>query len=112
MKGHVTLSTLILHGLPHLTDIPMRCQTTTSTGRTGYPNGLAGENIPLLGRVIAIADAYSAMTSNRPYRVRKSVEEALLELEKCSGTQFDPSLVAAFVDMVRGQQDEQIKRAA
>lgn len=63
---------------------------------TGYPDGLAGEEIPLGARIIFVADAYDAMTSERVYRSRLSEEEALAELERCSGTQFDPQIVAAF----------------
>lgn len=63
----------------------------------GYPMGLAGDEIPEFARVIAVADAFDAMTSNRSYRGARSVEEAIADLEKWSGTQFDPALVDAFV---------------
>jgi len=69
----------------------------------GYSRGLAGERIPLLGRILAIADAYSAMTLDRPYRKGLSVAEALAELERGSGAQFDASLVAPFVAWARRQ---------
>lgn len=69
---------------------------------TGYPSGLKGNNIPLDARIIAIADAYEAMTSPRPYRERTlSYEEALDELERHKNTQFDPELVTAFVNQMR-----------
>ncbi|WP_029214839.1 bifunctional diguanylate cyclase/phosphohydrolase [Kallotenue papyrolyticum] len=61
----------------------------------GYPDGLAGEAIPLLARIIAVADAYAAMTSERPYRRARQPHEALRELQRCAGTQFDPAVVAA-----------------
>jgi len=64
---------------------------------TGYPDGLAGDNIPLDARIIAVADAYEAMTSPRPYRKKTlTPEEALEELKRCADTQFDPELVKAF----------------
>ena len=63
----------------------------------GYPEGLAGEEIPLLARVVAVADAYEAMTSDRPYRRGKSPEEALREIQDLAGTQFDPRIAQAFV---------------
>jgi HD-GYP domain-containing protein (c-di-GMP phosphodiesterase class II) len=64
---------------------------------TGYPSGLAGENIPLDARIIAVADAYEAMTSPRPYRESTFThEEAVEELERHMGTQFDPELVRVF----------------
>jgi diguanylate cyclase (GGDEF)-like protein/PAS domain S-box-containing protein len=63
----------------------------------GYPTGLAREDIPLECRILAIADAFDAMTSDRPYRRAKSPEEAAAELRRCAGTQFDPFLVERFV---------------
>jgi putative nucleotidyltransferase with HDIG domain len=62
----------------------------------GYPDGLAGEEIPLLARIVAVADAYEAMTSHRPYRRALSPEEALARIRKESGAQFDPAVVEAF----------------
>ncbi|MDD2371210.1 MAG: PAS domain S-box protein [Firmicutes bacterium] len=62
----------------------------------GYPRGLAGDNIPLIARIINVADSYEAMTANRSYRKGMTHEEALAELKKCSGTQFDPYIVATF----------------
>jgi diguanylate cyclase (GGDEF)-like protein/putative nucleotidyltransferase with HDIG domain len=62
----------------------------------GYPDGLRGEEIPLGARIIFVADAYDAMTSDRVYRARRSHEEALAELRRCAGTQFDPMIVDAF----------------
>jgi diguanylate cyclase (GGDEF)-like protein len=67
----------------------------------GYPEGLAGEAIPLEARIICVADSFSAMTAERPYRGRMSLEEACVELERCAGSQFDPAVVGAFVEEVR-----------
>jgi HD-GYP domain-containing protein (c-di-GMP phosphodiesterase class II) len=64
----------------------------------GYPTGRAGEDIPVEGRVLAVADAYDAMTSTRPYRRALSPEHALEEIESCAGTQFDPGIAALFVE--------------
>jgi diguanylate cyclase (GGDEF)-like protein/putative nucleotidyltransferase with HDIG domain len=64
----------------------------------GYPDGLRGEEIPLGARIIFVTDAYDAMTSDRIYRPKLSSQEALAELERCAGTQFDPGIVAAFVE--------------
>ena len=63
----------------------------------GYPQGLIGESIPLLSRILAVTDAYDAMTSDRPYRPAMSTEEACKEIERCSGTQFDPVAAAALL---------------
>lgn len=69
----------------------------------GYPDGLKGDNIPYLSRIIAVADTYDAMTSHRPYRNALSVDVAMAEINHCSGTQFDPEVVVAFmsVDMAK-----------
>jgi diguanylate cyclase (GGDEF)-like protein len=61
----------------------------------GYPHGLAGDEIPIESRIILVADAYEAITADRPYRMHRSADEALAELERWSGTQFDPTCVAA-----------------
>ncbi len=63
----------------------------------GYPDGLAGEEIPLGARVLAVADSFEAMTANRPYRKALSEERAVAELRRCAGTQFDPAVVDAFL---------------
>ncbi len=65
----------------------------------GYPDGLKGEEIPLAGRIIAIADTYDAMTSTRPYRTALSHEVAIAEIKRCAGTQFDPKLAELFVSL-------------
>ncbi len=64
---------------------------------TGYPAGLEGEGIPLVGRIIAVADAYDAMTTNRPYRMKLNHAQALVELRENAGRQFDPAVVKAFI---------------
>lgn len=66
---------------------------------SGYPDGLSGEGIPLAGRIIALADTYDAMTSTRPYRTALSHEVAISEINRCSGTQFDPELAKKFVEI-------------
>jgi putative nucleotidyltransferase with HDIG domain len=67
----------------------------------GYPTGRRGKAIPLHARIVAIADAFDTMTAPRPYRRSVTVEAALAELERCSGTQFDPELVPVFAAMMR-----------
>ena len=68
---------------------------------SGYPDGLAGQNIPLHARIVAVCDAFHAMTSTRPYRQRRTPEFALAQLEAGKGTQFDPIIVDYFVQMMR-----------
>lgn len=67
----------------------------------GYPSGLRGEQIPLEARIIGVADAFSAMVSDRTYRAPLSPDDACAELERCAGTQFDPGIVRVFVEEVR-----------
>ena len=70
----------------------------------GYPLGLKGCRIPLPCRIVAIADAYAAMVNDRPYRKAISHEAALLELQRCAGTQFDPGLVKIFIAMSKAHE--------
>jgi HD-GYP domain-containing protein (c-di-GMP phosphodiesterase class II) len=67
---------------------------------TGYPFGLSGTTVPLLSRVLAVADAYDAMTSDRPYRPAIDPAAARLELEFNAGSQFDPAVVQAMIDLI------------
>lgn len=66
----------------------------------GYPGGLAGTQIPLGSRIIAVADSFDALTTDRPYRAARSRPEALQEIIRCTGPQFDPAVVAAFCDSI------------
>jgi HD-GYP domain-containing protein (c-di-GMP phosphodiesterase class II) len=72
----------------------------------GYPDGLGGEDIPLLSRIIAVADAYNAMTSDRPYREAMPSRVARLRLAQAVESQFDTSVVAAFEAILTGANDE------
>lgn len=71
----------------------------------GYPEGLSGESIPLLSRIISVVDAYDAMTNDRSYRTAMSPEEAQEELKRCAGSQFDPFVVSAFIQMLQEDPD-------
>jgi HD-GYP domain-containing protein (c-di-GMP phosphodiesterase class II) len=66
---------------------------------TGYPTGRAGEEIPVEARVLAVADAFDAMTSDRPYRPALNHDAAVAEVERCSGSQFDPAIVDIFLEL-------------
>ena len=70
----------------------------------GYPDGLAGEHIPLAAKVIAVCDAYHAMRSDRSYRSAMSEHDALAELEHCSGSQFDPRIISAFLEVLHAAE--------
>ncbi len=73
---------------------------------SGYPKGLKGEEIPLMARILSIADAYDAMVSCRPYRKSRTKDEAIEEIKKYSGSQFDPKLVEIFVSKIAKRLDE------
>ena len=68
---------------------------------SGYPWGFSADEIPLVARIFAVVDAYDAMTCNRPYRKAMTASQALEEIERCAGTQFDPAIVAAFLPIAR-----------
>ncbi len=76
----------------------------------GYPRGLSGQNIPVVGRIVSIADAYDAMTSDRAYRRALSHEVAIGEIERCAGTQFDPELADAFVKLIEAWRTQMRER--
>jgi putative nucleotidyltransferase with HDIG domain len=73
---------------------------------SGYPNGLKGKAIQLESRILAIAEAYDAMTSKKSYRKELTKEEAIKELKKCSGTHFDAEIVNVFVEQVLAEHEE------
>jgi diguanylate cyclase (GGDEF)-like protein len=77
----------------------------------GYPSGLKGEAIPLESRIIAVADSFSAIISERPYQAARGVEEACAELQRCAGSQFDPEVVRLFIDEVRRRPPETPERS-
>ncbi len=102
MKLHPEIGARILKDVPFLS--PAAPYTRFHHERwdgSGYPKGLAGEQIPIEGRLLAIADAFDAMTSNRVYRRGRSPEAAIEEVERCAGNHFDPTLAKLFVEVYR-----------
>jgi putative nucleotidyltransferase with HDIG domain len=98
MKTHPDLGAKIIANIPFLQEVAViiRAHHERWDGN-GYPEGLAGERIPQGARIFAVADSFDAMTSDRPYRRGRPLEEALSEIERCAGTQFDPAVVGAFL---------------
>lgn len=102
MEQHARIGaelTAAIAPLAHLAPAVRSCQEHWD-GR-GYPDGLVGEEIPLAARIIAVADAYDAMTSDRSYRLALPPAAVEAELRRCAGTQFDPAVVDAMVDLIR-----------
>ena len=118
METHTVEGQRLLHrvggALREIGDIVRACHERWD-GK-GYPDGTAGEAIPLIARIVCCCDAFNAMTTDRPYRRALTLAVAVEELEKNSGTQFDPAVVAALVRCVRaGAVDhaiESLRRAA
>ena len=102
VKQHVALGDLIVRDLPDIAEIRagIRHHHERWDGK-GYLHGLAGEEIPEIARILAVCDAFSAMTTTRPYRKALSIDEALTRLEDASDTQLDERLVLAFVAGIR-----------
>jgi HD-GYP domain-containing protein (c-di-GMP phosphodiesterase class II) len=99
VRKHPLIGAGILREIKQMRDIVpgVLCHHERLDGR-GYPNGLVGEQIPLSGRIVGLADSFDAMTSKRTYRDAMSVEIALEEIEKGLGTQFDEKIGKIFLD--------------
>jgi HD-GYP domain-containing protein (c-di-GMP phosphodiesterase class II) len=97
MRRHTEIGAAIIEAAPALRPVAnlVRASHERWDGR-GYPDGLTGEEIPLGARIVAVCDAYSAMMQTRPYGPVLDEAEALAELRRCSGSQFDPRVVKAF----------------
>jgi two-component system cell cycle response regulator len=98
VRRHPIVAQRILTSAPALVEIAALVRSTHEHfDGGGYPDGLTGEEIPAIARIVSVCDAYDAMTSVRPYRPALSEEEAIAELRRCAGTQFDPVVVVAFL---------------
>jgi diguanylate cyclase (GGDEF)-like protein/putative nucleotidyltransferase with HDIG domain len=108
VKRHPVLGALIVSGISDMAPIVdiVRSHHERWDGK-GYPDQLCGENIPLLGRLVAVADAFSAMTTTRPYRLAMSWDVALHEIEAGSGVQFDPQMTQAFLRAAHKRRNPQ-----
>ncbi|MBC8065184.1 MAG: HD domain-containing protein, partial [Chlorobia bacterium] len=113
MKRHSIVGADVISRIPQLRFLagPVRAHHERWDG-TGYPDGLAGEVIPLAARIVAVADAFSAITTDRPYSAARSSEEAVLELERCQGSQFDPEVIQALLRVFGAAGDKRMDKAA
>jgi len=109
IKKHPEIGAKILRDIPQMEDIlPAVLHHHERWDGRGYPNGLAGEEISVIGRYVAIADAFDAMSSNRTYRSARSRDFVREELVRCAGTQFDPELVEPFLAIDMREFDQMI----
>ncbi len=98
IRGHPQAGARLLDGVrPLRTALPCVLYHHERWDGTGYPHGLAGTDIPVVARILSVADAFDAMTSNRPYRAALPVEYALAEVRRCAGSQFDPQASLALL---------------
>ena len=101
IRAHPIVAEMLLKDSPHLhTIVPAVLYHHERFDGKGYPSGLAGEQIPYPARVLAVTSAYHAMISDRPYRKKRTPEEAVSELRKNAGFQFDPRIVETFIQML------------
>jgi diguanylate cyclase (GGDEF)-like protein len=101
MKSHVEIGENIAKPIPGLGPcLPVIRHHHERFDGTGYPDGLEGEGIPLEARILTIADSFDAMTTSRPYQRKRPLQEAIAELRRCAGTQFDPNLVEPFIEVI------------
>jgi two-component system, cell cycle response regulator len=106
VRQHTIVGERILRASPALRSVATVVRATHEDwDGSGYPDGLAGEDIPVASRIIRACNAFVAMTSQRPYRDAMSVEEALDELTRCAGTDFDPAVVRVLVARVRDEHE-------
>ena len=102
MKTHVTNSIEMIHFLPNMNYvIPAVLSHHERYDGKGYPRGLKGEDIPQLGRILAECDSFDAMPTKRTYKEAMSIDYAISELEHNKGTQFDPKLAEAFIELLK-----------
>ena len=105
IKGHVNSSIDMIRHLPSMDYlIPAAVGHHERWDGKGYPSGTAGEDIPVAARCLAIADAFDAMTTDRPYRKGMSVDYAIQQIEAGKGTQFEPELAQLFVKLVNDME--------
>jgi HD-GYP domain-containing protein (c-di-GMP phosphodiesterase class II) len=101
IRRHTVIGQRILSAAPALLEIAKIVRFTHERwDGLGYPDGLVGESIPLASRIVSVCDAFVAMTSDRPYQARRTTPEALTELRRNAGTQFDPASVALLCETI------------
>jgi two-component system, cell cycle response regulator len=105
MRQHTIIGARIIGAAPEMARVAEMVRSSHERwDGGGYPDGLAGTDVPLGSRIVSVCDTFDAMTTTRAYRGARPVEEALVELDRCAGSQFDPAVVAAFVAVLAEQR--------
>jgi len=108
IKRHTLIGSRILAAAPSLVQVaPLVRSSHERMDGAGYPDGLAGDDIPVGARIVAVCDAFDAMTSERPYSSPRPARAALAELEACAGTQFDAAVVRAFGEVLEQRAERE-----
>jgi putative nucleotidyltransferase with HDIG domain len=109
MRQHTVIGERIIGAAPELADVAEIVRSSHERwDGAGYPDGLAAQDIPLGARIVAVCDSWEAMTSSRAYRAAMSPTLAMHEITRCSGSQFDPRVVAAFVAVRQAASDDAV----
>jgi HD-GYP domain-containing protein (c-di-GMP phosphodiesterase class II) len=112
IRRHTLVGERIIAAAPDLRRVSVLVRSSHENfDGSGYPDALTGDEIPLGARIIAVCDAFHAMTTDRPYRLRRDEQAALAELRRCAGTQFDPEVVETFCEVL-ASRTEAVARAA
>ena len=106
LKNHPKGGVDIIKPIKELKDIePIILHHHERYDGTGYPDGLKGQEIPYIARILTIVDSFDAMTSDRPYKKKRTYLQAIREIERCSGTQFDPYIAKVFIRIIKENID-------
>ena len=110
MRAHPEIGTKLLSGIDFLQPaLPVVRHHHERWDGTGYPEGLRGEDIPVEARIVALCDAFDAMTSDRPYRPAVSIDAACREINACAGSHFDPELTTLLLAIVKSMGTEHLE---
>jgi len=112
IRRHTLIGERIISAAPDLRQVATLVRSTHENfDGSGYPDALAGDQIPLGSRIIAVCDAFDAMTTDRPYRQAVDEDHAIAELRRCTGSQFDPTVVEHFCELLTSQRTQKLRAA-